>query len=187
MVSSIGNARPASVRYFPEKIRGNDGWKCDYGRNNNWHKPFNSLCSFIPPRDTSSTFHNSSNTFFIGKCGQDPLQNFVTILRSLTANNSSLMGWASEIIDDQKKQWRIYSRVTQWMFFFYRFQLETLLEFSWIRHCPLLGRSGRLQRSCKIPTELHEDPSYLQDWQLIFLWQYLLLHCFCTQKFVFNK
>lgn len=39
---------------------------------------------------TSMLFHSSNNTFFIGKCGAWPLQNFVTMPKSMTEMGSLL-------------------------------------------------------------------------------------------------
>lgn len=39
---------------------------------------------------TNTVFHSNNKTFFIGKCGAWPLQNFVTIPKSITAKGSWL-------------------------------------------------------------------------------------------------
>ena len=62
--------------------------------------PFNSLSWGIPPSEARITFHRSSSTFFMGKCGAVPLQNFVIIPNSLTANNSSSNGFANKLCFD---------------------------------------------------------------------------------------
>lgn len=59
--------------------------------------PFKVLRVSIPPSDTRDTFHRSRSTFFIGKCGARPLQNFVIIPSSLTESSSSPMGYAGKV------------------------------------------------------------------------------------------
>lgn len=54
--------------------------------------PFRSRNVLMPPSVTNITFQSKSKTFFIGKCGLDPLQNLVTIPKSFTAINSSPIG-----------------------------------------------------------------------------------------------
>ena len=42
----------------------------------------------VPPREDNSTFHSSNNTFLMGKCGADELQNLVTIPNRVMVTSS---------------------------------------------------------------------------------------------------
>lgn len=93
-VSSFKGASPANSRYLA--VSSKYWFLTSFLLTTNYSTstiPFSSRNSGVPPSENRITFQSNNNTFFIGKCGADPPQNFMTMFKSLTAKSSSLMGW----------------------------------------------------------------------------------------------